>query len=129
MKIDHIAIWTQDLEKVKDFYCHYFNCLCSEKYVNPKKQFSSYFISFKGQTTRIELMHRPDIATIIQKHASSIGLTHLAISVGCQTEVNRLTEQLRYDGYSIIGEPRTTGDGYYESVVEDCEGNQIEITA
>ena len=28
----------------------------------------------------------------------------------------------------IEGEPRTTGDGYYESVVLDPEGNRIEIT-
>ena len=28
----------------------------------------------------------------------------------------------------IIGETRTSGDGYYESVIEDIEGNWVEIT-
>jgi len=56
------------------------------------------------------------------------GLIHFAISTGSKQTVDHLTEQLRADGYEIVGEPRTTGDGYYESVVLDPEGNRIEIT-
>jgi lactoylglutathione lyase len=128
MKIDHIAIWVKDLEKIKNFYVHYFGMSCNEKYVNPNKQFSSYFLSCKGAETRIELMHRPDISSSPDKHTASIGLTHFAIAVDSKETVNSLTEKLRADGYKIVGEPRTTGDGYYESVVEDGEGNQVEIT-
>lgn len=129
MKLEHIAIWTHDLEKVKEFYIRYFNMKCGEKYSNTKKNFSSYFLSFDGASTRIELMHRPDLSQLLGSHSASLGLTHFAISVGNKKLVDQLTKQLRTDGYKIIGEPRTTGDGYYESVVEDCEGNWIEITA
>lgn len=128
MRIEHLAIWTRDLEKTKDFYVKYFGMHCNEKYINTAKKFSSYFLSFDGASARIELMHRPDISGFSGDHGSSFGLTHFAISVGSKEEVDRLTELLRSDGYRIIGEPRTTGDGYYESVAEDCEGNLIEIT-
>lgn len=128
MKIEHLAIWVDDLEKVKDFYIKYFDMICSELYTNIKKNYSSYFLSFKGASTRIEIMRRPDITDFGGEHSTSFGLTHFSISVGSKQKVNKLTEQLRFDGYKIVGEPRTTGDGYYESVIEDCEGNWVEIT-
>lgn len=126
MKIEHVAFWVRDLEGMRDFYCKYFDLLAGPKYVNEKKQFSSYFLSFK-KGARIELMHRIDITDGAQR-SSVFGLTHLAISVGSNDRVDKLTERLRSDGVMIVGEPRTTGDGYYESVIEDPEGNQIEIT-
>lgn len=128
MKIEHIAIWVKDLEAVKEFYVKYFGMQCCEKYTNLEKGFSSYFLSFKDSETRLEIMSRPDITNFNGTHAASFGLTHLSISVGNKKAVNELTEKLRNDGYTIAGEPRTTGDGYYESVIEDCEGNWIEIT-
>ena len=127
MKIEHIAIWTSDLEKMKDFYLRFFELEPNEKYYNPKKKFSSYFLSFK-KGARIELMHRPDIAKFIDKKDSKLGLTHFAISVGSKEKVDMLTETIRKNGFKVIGEPRTTGDGYYESVIADPEGNLIEIT-
>ncbi len=128
MKIEHIAIWVRNLEEVKSFYMKYFNMKCNEKYSNTKKNFSSYFLSFEGETSRIEIMSRPDITEAESKNAYTFGLTHLSISIGDKKKVDELTERLRRDGYKIVGEPRTTGDGYYESVVEDSEGNWIEIT-
>ena len=128
MKLEHLAIWVEDLEKMRRFYMKYFNLQSNELYFNPVKQFSSYFLSF-GQGARIELMHRPDIPPANSDRTAEIGITHLAISVGSREKVDLLTEQLREDGFKIIGEPRTTGDGYYESVVLDPEGNSIEITA
>ena len=101
---------------------------CSEKYTNTKKKFSSYFLSFEGAATRVEIMNRPDILDSDAKHTSNFGLSHFSISVGDKSTVDRITSTFRADGYKILGEPRTTGDGYYESVVEDCEGNRIEIT-
>ena len=127
MKIEHIAIWTTDLEKMKDFYLQYFDVSANEKYHNPKKKFSSYFLSFKNGA-RIELMHRPDVSEILNTPGMNVGLAHFAVSVGSKERVDTLTENLRADGFDILGEPRTTGDGYYESVVSDPEGNQIEIT-
>lgn len=127
MKIEHIAIWTKDLEAMRFFYMKYFKVESNEKYENLKKQFTSYFLSF-GSGARIELMHRPDISEILGKHGSEIGLTHFAISLGSKEAVDELTNKIRKDGFEIAGEPRTTGDGYYESVIADLEGNLIELT-
>lgn len=127
MKIEHIAIWTLDLEKMKSFYLNFFDLKSNEKYYNPKKKFSSYFLSFENGA-RIELMHRPDISEFIEIKDSKLGLTHFAISVGSKEKVNMITELVRKNGFNIIGEPRTTGDGYYESIISDPEGNLIEIT-
>lgn len=127
MKIDHIAIWVNDLEKMKDFYVQYFKLKCSEKYVNQKKGFSSYFVSFDSGAN-IELMHQPDIARPSEgKHATK-GIAHFAISLGNKKNVDQLTELFRKDGYEVVGEPRTTGDGFYESVILDPEGNMVELT-
>lgn len=122
--IDHIAIWVEDLEKIKEFYCKYFDGVSNQKYENRVKGFESYFISFDG-TTRIELMKRKDIEERINKEI--LGLAHLAFKMGSKEKVNELTEIFRKDGYKIIGEPRTTGDGYYESIILDPEGNRIEL--
>jgi lactoylglutathione lyase len=128
MKIDHIAIWARDLEKLKDFYVRHFAMECGEMYVNINKNYSSYFLSFEGAETRIEIMQRPDIAERTEKQSPTFGITHFSIALDSKEQVDKLTERLRSDGFNILGEPRTTGDGYYESVVEDCEGNWVEIT-
>ncbi len=128
MKIEHIAIWARDLEKLKMFYVKYFNMKCSLKYVNPNNQYSSYFLTFNESETRIELMHHPDITERIEKQSATFGIAHLSVALENKLQVNKLTGQLRTDGFKIVSCPRTTGDGYYESVVEDCEGNTIEIT-
>lgn len=122
--IDHIAIWVKDLEKMREFYCKYFDGVSNQRYENRVKGFESYFISFDG-ATRIELMKRKNIEERIYKEI--LGLAHLAFKVGSKEKVNELTEIFRKDGYKIIGEPRTTGDGYYESVILDPEGNRIEL--
>ena len=125
--IEHLAIWTKDIEKMKTFYLEYFEVSANEKYFNPTKKFSSYFLSFPSGT-RIELMHRPEISKQLEGLEQNLGLAHFAIALGSKQMVDDLTHTLRVKGYSILGEPRTTGDGYYESVVADPEGNQIELT-
>lgn len=128
MKIEHLAIWVKDLERMKSFYETYFGGQAGEKYHNPTKNFTSYFLSFE-EGCRLELMHKPEIpdnSNDIQEQFT--GIIHFAISVGFKEKVDSLTEELRASGYKIVGEPRTTGDGYYESVVLDPEGNRIEIT-
>lgn len=128
IRIEHLAIWVKDLEKMKAFYEQYFGAVAGEKYINPHKRFSSYFLQF-GEGCRLELMHRPDIPSNRNDvDAQHTGLIHFAISVGSEEAVDRLTERLRKDGYAVVGEPRRTGDGYYESVVLDPESNRIEIT-
>lgn len=128
MKIEHIAIWTRDLERLRKFYGQYFGAVAGEKYVNPKKNFQSYFLSFESGA-RLEIMQMPGIPDSSNEiNTQAIGLAHFAIDAGNRTAVNELTEKLRNDGFEVAGEPRTTGDGYYESVVLDPDGNRIEIT-
>ncbi|WP_156574859.1 VOC family protein [Bacillus luti] len=125
MKIEHVAIWVNDLERMHDFYKQYFGGEENSLYHNPKKQFESYFITFEGGA-RLELMRQVGIDETVQ--TQTIGYAHIAFSVGSKEKVNQLTDMLRGAGYPVLNGPRTTGDGYYESVVSDPEGNQIEIT-
>src|SRR5688572_3857327 len=112
MKIEHIAIWARDLETLKDFYIKYFKAQSGPKYVNPKKNFESYFLSFDSGC-RLELMQMPGIpASSNDIYKQFSGLIHFAIATGGKDIVDSLTETLRSDGYEVVGEPRTTGDGY-----------------
>ncbi|MCE1252410.1 MAG: VOC family protein [Anaerolineae bacterium] len=128
MIIEHVAIWTHDLERLKNFYETYFEAGVGNIYINPQKQYQSYFLTFSGGA-RLELMYRPDIPlnnNTIENQFT--GYIHLAYATGSPARVDELTERLRQDGYIVLGEPRCTGDGYYESVVLDPDGNRIEIT-
>ena len=128
MNIHHIALWVRDLEKVRSFYERFFGAQANERYHNPDKQFYSYFLRFSNGA-QLELMQRPDIPGREQPRQEQLGITHLAISLGSRQAVDQLTEQLRAAGYPVVGEPRTTGDGYYESVILDPEDNRIELTS
>lgn len=128
MKIEHLAIWVKDLEKMRSFYERYFNAKSNELYHNTKKDFRSYFLSFE-EGARLELMQMPGIPDdSSQVETQRTGIIHFAMTTGSEKNVDALTERLRSDGYPVIGEARWTGDGYYESVVLDPEGNRIEIT-
>ena len=88
----------------------------------------SYFIEFE-QGSRLELMEKLEVDSKLHDDIQNyLGITHFAFSTGDRVKVDQLTEQLRADGYKIVGEPRVTGDGYYESIVLDPEGNKVEIT-
>ena len=129
MQIDHIAIWTYNLEGLRNFYMHYFDASSSEIYYNHSREFSSYFLTFDGDC-RLELMEMPNISKSKNDPVKNYtGMAHLAIRVGSRTEVNRLTEILRQDGFQVLSDPRTTGDGYYESVILDPDKNRVEIIA
>ena len=125
MSIEHLALWTRDLDGMRDFYETHFGATAGERYHNPHKGFTSYFLSF-GSGARLELMQRTDVTA--DNATERLGYAHFAVSVGSKARVNELTETLRAAGVRIAGEPRTTGDGYYESVVLDLEGNRIELT-
>lgn len=128
MRVEHIAIWTNDLERLRDFYERYFGARSCEKYTNPRKRFESYFLTFDSGA-RVELMSAPDLDEGCDRHSRSmVGYAHMAFSVGSEIEVDELTERLRRDGYEILDGPRRTGDGYYESVALDPDGNRIELT-
>ena len=128
MRIEHIAIWTSNLERLKDFYETYFQAKASSKYVNSKKGFESYFLNFKSEA-RLEIMFLPDLIDDNNCKSSLVaGYAHLAISTGSKENVDNITIQLEKDGFNLVDGPRYTGDGYYESVVLDPDGNRIEIT-
>lgn len=129
MKIEHVAIWTRQLEELKNYYTKYFEGIAGEIYINSAKSFQSYFITFDSGT-RLEIMSNPDIPenqndTVELQH---IGLTHLAFEVESMTEVDLKAEELRSNGYPILNGPRKTGDGYYEFVSLDPDQNRIEVT-
>jgi lactoylglutathione lyase len=127
--VEHIAIWVDDLEAVSAFYSKYFNASVGPKYENEASDFSSRFLYF-STGARIELMNvSTQAADHSDRRPASSGFAHLAVSVGSDEHVEELTEELRRDGHAVVGDPRHTGDGYYESIVLDPEGNRIEITA
>lgn len=128
MHLHHIAIWTNRLEEQKEFYINYFNGTSNEKYVNPIKGFESYFINFGQGSGGIEIMRKKDITSTNPLAGKNIGIAHFSFSAGSKEAVLELTERLRNDGYTIDSEPRTTGDGYFESAILDGDGNCIEIT-
>ena len=126
MKINHLAMYVTNLEDSREFYTKYFGAVSNSKYHNAKTGLQTYFLTFEGEV-RLEIMQRPDLREGVKEDLRT-GFTHLAFSVGSREEVDRLTELLNADGYPIVGKPRVTGDGYYESVVLDNDGNRIEIT-
>ncbi len=128
MHIEHVAIWTRDLEQLKEFYQTYFQASAGPKYVNAAKQFESYFLTFTSGA-RLELMQMPPIVEWPDDGEGQLrGYSHLAFSVGSKEGVDTLTARLKKDGYRVQDGPRWTGDGYYESRVRDCDGNRVEIT-
>lgn len=129
MMIDHMALWTADLERSRGFYEDGFEARAGARYQNPRTGFASYFLQFAGGS-RLELMQRPDVQAAPPAAAAPwLGYAHLAVQAGDRAAVDSLTHRLRAAGHPVVGEPRTTGDGYYESVVLDPDGNRIEIVA
>ena len=128
MKLDHVAIWAADLELMRAFYGKYFDARPNLKYENARKKFASYFLTFPGGG-RLELMHRPDIPRIPDAESAReyIGYAHLGVALGSRAAVDALTQRLQGDGFPLLDGPRLTGDGYYESMVADPEGNRIVI--
>lgn len=127
MKIEHVAMYVNDLEKARDFFIKYFNASTNDGYHNKTTNFRSYFLTF-DDGARLELMYRSDMQDI-EKGIRRTGFVHIAFSVGSKEKVDELTQILKNDGYEILSGPRTTGDGYYESCIVGIEGNQIEITS
>lgn len=126
MRIEHVALYVQDLEAARTFFERYFGARAGAPYHNVRTGFRSYFLTF-DDGARLEIMTRPDLAEL-EKPTARTGYAHVAFSVGSTAAVDALTARLAADGYEVLSGPRTTGDGYYESCILDAEGNQIEIT-
>ncbi|MCC8075850.1 MAG: VOC family protein [Clostridiales bacterium] len=126
MKLEHAALYVNDLEAAKRFFETYLGAVSNDGYHNRTTEFRSYFLSFDGGA-RLELMHKPTMQDM-EKPLNRTGYAHLAFSVGSKEAVDALTARLKDDGYDVVSGPRTTGDGYYESCIVGVEGNQIELT-
>ena len=126
MKIEHIAMYVNNLEKTKEFFVKYFNATSNEGYHNKTTGFRSYFLTF-DDGARLEIMNKPEMIDE-KKELNHTGYIHIAFSLGSKEAVDLLTEKMKKDGYDVISGARTTGDGYYESCIVGIEGNQIEIT-
>lgn len=127
--LEHVALWTSDVDRLTAFYVRFFDACAGAPYANPDKGFASRFLTF-GSGARLEIMSTTALPLVhAAAGAQRFGLTHLALCVGREADVDRLTECLRADGHRVVDEPRRTGDGYYESVVLDPDGNRLELTA
>ena len=126
MKIEHTALYVNDLEGAKDFFTKYLNAKSGELYRNPNTGFSSYFLSF-DEGSRLEIMNKPNLFED-DNRVSRMGYAHIAFSVGSREKVDELTKRITDDGFLLQSPPRVTGDGYYESCIIGFEGNLIEIT-
>jgi lactoylglutathione lyase len=129
MTLEHVAIWTDNLENLKEYYTKYFGGISNEKYTNEKNQFQSYFLTFKSGA-RLEIMKMPNIPsnandTIIKQHK---GIIHLAFGVDTMKEVESKAKELQVDGFKILSGPRLTGDGYFEFETLDPDNNRLEVT-
>ena len=128
MKIEHVAVWAKDIDLLRGFYETYFCAHSNNKYINPEKKYSSYFLSFESGA-RLEIMQMDSVlendCDILKNY---YGMAHIAFSFGSKEKVDEVTSALQRDGYTVLGGPRNTGDGYYESAVLDPENNRLEIT-
>lgn len=127
MRIDHLAMYVEDLEKSKEFFVTFFGAVSNKLYHNTKTGLKTYFLSFEGGT-RLEIMCRPKMKSL-PKELYRTGYTHMAFKLGSKEKVDELSEKLQRAGYEILSGPRVTGDGYYETNILGPEGNQIEIVA
>lgn len=124
MKIEHLGLFVADLEAAKDFYTKYFDGQAGPKYHNPRTGFSSYFINL-AEGARLELCHKADLPQVATER---LGLAYLAFSLGSKEAVDAKVKELRAAGCDLLSGPRITGDGCYEAVVTDLEGNLLELT-
>jgi lactoylglutathione lyase len=124
--LEHVALWVRDVERVAAFYARYFDARVGDRYENPRKGFQSRFLEF-ASGARLEVMARADVDQ--RAVGEQLGFAHLAIAIGSEAAVDALASVFKADGVAVLDGPRRTGDGYYECVVLDPEGNRVEVTA
>jgi lactoylglutathione lyase len=128
VRLEHVALWTGDLERLRGFYERYFGARAGPRYESTNRPgFVSYFLSFPDGGGRLELMTAPELRQT--PAADAIGYAHIAVSIGSPADVEALTARMRADGVRVLSGPRRTGDGYFESVLQDPDGNAVELTA
>jgi lactoylglutathione lyase len=84
MRIEHIALWTRDVDRLRAFYERYFGATAGARYENQRKQFQSYFLCFEDGA-RLELMHSPRIGGADARDTAAAN----APPAGCAPTVTR----------------------------------------
>jgi len=128
MTLEHVAIRIDRIEILKEYYIRYFGGTPNGKFKNPKTGLETYFITF-GSGAKLEIMSLPDLSG--NKNDPTLpnkGIIHLAFGVDTMPEVDEKARQLKASGFPIVRGPRKTGDGFYEFVTLDPDGNRIEVT-
>jgi lactoylglutathione lyase len=125
-RLEHVALWVRDVDRVAAFYARYFDARVGERYENPRKGFQSRFLAFDSGA-RLEVMARTDVVS--RGAGEGLGFAHVAIAIGDEAAVDALAARFKVEGLPVLDGPRRTGDGYYECVVLDPEGNRVEVTA
>ncbi len=126
MRVEHVALWTDDLERLRDFYVEVLGARAGARYANPRTGFASYFLCFE-HGPRLELMQRPDVTA--RPPGPILGWAHVAFSVASREAVDAFAERLRAHGLAPEEGPRQSGDGYYELAFRDLDGNRLEVVA
>ncbi len=127
MKIAHVALWTRHLDAQRAFWRDFFSATSNEKYVSKNRPgFASYFISLSEGPT-IELMTLPELADA-PANPECVGWAHIAITVGSVAIVDAMAEKAQQQD-KLASPARWTGDGFYEAVIIDPDGNRIELVA
>lgn len=122
--IDHVALYVEDLDAVCAFYRDYLDAEVDGGYHNPRTGLRTHFLTF-GDGARLEVMTRPGQDE--EPSPRRRGFIHVAFNLESRVAVDGLVARLVADGVEIVNGPRVTGDGYYEAVTVDPEGNLVEL--
>jgi lactoylglutathione lyase len=122
VQIDHVALRVHDLEAMRRFFERWFGATASTRYENPSKGFASYFLSFSSGPS-LELIHNDS------QTSAGFGPSHLAFRLSSREAVNQQAAAMQEAGSILLDGPRLTGDGHWEALLADPEGNHIELTA
>jgi lactoylglutathione lyase len=128
LRVEHVGLWVRNLELMRDFYVAELGGRAGPLYENARTGFRSYFLAF-GDGARLELMSRPLDQAAEKPDPETFGYAHVAFRLDSRGAVDAAVDRLEAVGVVVLGRPRLTGDGYYEAVVRDPEGNRIELVA
>jgi lactoylglutathione lyase len=122
--LHHVAIWVSDLEAAAAFWAKYFDARIGDPYASKRQAgFVSRFATFGDPALKLELMAKPGLTPPAGEH---FGWAHLAIALGSKEAVDQMSKRFAAEGRLVLG-PRTTGDGFYESVVLGPDDLHIEL--
>lgn len=127
MRIQHVALWTRDIEAAARFWADHFGARVGDRYESARRPgFVSRFVRLEGGAA-IELMTGPWLAAA-EPELEREGWAHIAVTVGSREMVRSLAERLQAAGL-LVSAPRLTGDGFFEAVARTPDGALVEITA